>query len=520
MRGFFAYTRVSTVKQGQKGVSLQEQHDIINRFAQSQGLTIRAWYEERQTAAKMGRPIFNQLLGRLRRGEADGLIVHKIDRGARNLRDWVNLGDLIDQGIKVHFAGDSVDMHSRGGRLSADLQAVVATDYIRNLREETRKGFYGRLKQGLYPLPAPIGYSDKGRGQPKVPDAVHGELVRQAFELYASGHYSLATLGDEMQRRGLRNRRGGRVTRNGLSVMLNSLFYTGIVEIKKTQEVFQGIHEPLISKLLYERTQLALKGKTQDRHHLHQFLFQKLWTCRHCQSTLIGEHQKGHVYYRCHTRSCETKCIREEVLERVITDVLQRIHLGPKELRYLRFQLNQQETEWVRSQEAQREAVKLRQAQLRDRLNRLTDALLDGLVDREQFAQRKAALLLEQSELESSTKQPDCLPVVRRCEKILELAKSLYLLYQTANRQEKRELVRIVTSNRWVDRKNGSVELPEPFLFLEKRGASRCGDPNRVVPRTKNDLLAQLMQWFASHPEWEMPSINHPPDSVLARCAS
>ncbi len=53
---------------------------------------------------------------------------------------------------EVHFANESLDLQSRGGRLSADIQAVVAADYIRNLREETRKGFYGRLKQGLCPM--------------------------------------------------------------------------------------------------------------------------------------------------------------------------------------------------------------------------------------------------------------------------------------------------------------------------------------------------------------------------------
>jgi DNA invertase Pin-like site-specific DNA recombinase len=100
----------------------------------------------------------------------DGMVIHKIDRSARNLKDWADLGDLIDQGIELHFVNESIDLHSRGGRLSADIQAVVASDYIRNLREETRKGFYGRLKQGFFPLPAPLGYLDKGKGKNKELD--------------------------------------------------------------------------------------------------------------------------------------------------------------------------------------------------------------------------------------------------------------------------------------------------------------------------------------------------------------
>src|SRR5215471_7434374 len=169
MKQFYGYVRVSTAKQGEKGVSLQEQRDAIERFAQRNGLKISEWFEERETAAKRGRPIFNKMLKLLNRGKSDGVIIHKIDRSARNLKDWADLGELIDQGIAVHFANESLDLNTRGGRLFADIQAVVASDYIRNLREEARKAFYGRLKQGFYLLPAPRNWSGTGRRRSKSP---------------------------------------------------------------------------------------------------------------------------------------------------------------------------------------------------------------------------------------------------------------------------------------------------------------------------------------------------------------
>ena len=60
--------------------------------------------------------------------------------------------------------------------LSADIQAVVAADYIRNLREEVIKGFYGRLKQGLNPMPAPLGYPNDGGGMAKTIDPIAAPL--------------------------------------------------------------------------------------------------------------------------------------------------------------------------------------------------------------------------------------------------------------------------------------------------------------------------------------------------------
>ena len=83
----------------------------------------------------------------------------------------------------------SLDLNTRGGRLSADIQAVVAADFIRNLREETKKGFYGRLKQGLYPICAPIGYLDRGGGH-----HVDDRLIRA---VRAPGDLFLFTLEDE-----------------------------------------------------------------------------------------------------------------------------------------------------------------------------------------------------------------------------------------------------------------------------------------------------------------------------------
>jgi site-specific DNA recombinase len=98
---FYGYIRVSTLRQGEHGVSLQEQKEAIERYAARKGLDISTWFEEQQTAAKQGRPVFNDMLKLLRANKAAGVIIHKIDRSARNLKDWAALGELIDSGITV-----------------------------------------------------------------------------------------------------------------------------------------------------------------------------------------------------------------------------------------------------------------------------------------------------------------------------------------------------------------------------------------------------------------------------------
>ena len=125
---YFAYIRVSTPRQGTEGVSLLAQRTAIIRYALENKLQILAWFEEQKTAAKLGRPIFDSMLRLIEKTAAHGITLHKVDRGASNLRDWAKLGELIDRGVDVRFAGDSLDLHTRSRRLVADIQAVVAAE--------------------------------------------------------------------------------------------------------------------------------------------------------------------------------------------------------------------------------------------------------------------------------------------------------------------------------------------------------------------------------------------------------
>ncbi|MCP4182476.1 MAG: recombinase family protein, partial [Hyphomicrobiales bacterium] len=238
-------------------------------------------------------------------------VTHKIDRSARNFADWAKVGDLADAGIDVYFASESLDFRSRGGRLSADIQAVIAADYIRNLREETIKGITGRLKQGLYPFKAPIGYIDNGGGKPKTIDPVRGPLVKQLVELYASGEHSIWSLVPEMERRGLKSPSGLPLSKSGIEKVLNNPFYAGIIKIKRTGQIFDGVHDALISVSLFEQVQDIKSGKAGKKVTKHNHLYRGLFRCGLCQSAMIPEKQKGYIYYRCQTKECLTKTIRE-----------------------------------------------------------------------------------------------------------------------------------------------------------------------------------------------------------------
>jgi site-specific DNA recombinase len=293
----YGYTRVSTAKQGE-GVSLEVQKEEIARYAEKHGLTISRWFEEKETAAKSGRPIFNAIVRDLNNHKADGLIVHKIDRSARNFRDWAKIGELSDKGVEIHFVTESLDFQSRGGRLTADIQAVIASDYIRNLREEAIKGIRGRLKQGLYPHMAPLGYLNQGGGVPKTPDPARAPLITDTFTLYGTGKFSIRSLCVEMDARGLRSRAGNALARTSMEQLLGNPFYCGVIRIKKTGETYKGVHQPLISASLFQRVQDLKSGKYHKKVRRHSYTYRGLFRCASCGNKLIAESQKtyGHLY--------------------------------------------------------------------------------------------------------------------------------------------------------------------------------------------------------------------------------
>jgi site-specific DNA recombinase len=504
----FAYTRVSTVKQGEKGVSLQEQKDAILRYALRNNLGVSRWFEERETASKQGRPAFSEMLKLLRLKAAEGVIIHKIDRSARNLDDWVGIGKLVDAGVDIHFANENVDLKTVAGRLSADIQAVVAAHYSRNLREEAKKGIYGRLKQGFYPLRAPIGYTDQGAAKPKLPDSEMAPLVKATFELYATGTVSLSDLANRMYERGLRNRRGGRVTVNGISTLLNNPFYVGVMRIKKTGDTFAGNHPPLIGRELFERVHAILLGRTVDRVSHHKFLFSRLVRCASCDYSLIAERRKGHVYYRCHNRPfkappvCPKTTIREELLDESIQRSLEAITLSDQELLYLRGQIESHHQNAEEEQEQQTRTVQLQLDSLRTRLSRLADLFVDGSLQKTVFEEKQKAYVWEEAEL----KQKLALlgngseTAYREIEKFVGLLKNPRMLYQQADHNKKRELLRTLMSDVTVSGKDVSVVLKIPFRLIAERERTSYGGPYRGTCRTTANLFQQLIKHFMEQP--------------------
>ena len=498
MKPCFGYIRVSTQKQGE-GVSLEAQKDAMTAFASLNGLTVIKWFEEKETAAKRGRPIFNQMLRQLKQGKASGLIMHKIDRSARNLRDWALISELPKYGVKPYFAADGLDFETRGGRLSANLQAVIAEDYIFNLREETIKGMNGRLKQGLFPWGAPPGYLNCGGGKPKVPCPKTAPLIKLLYELYASRQYSYESLLNEMHKRGLRNTRGGCLTNCGLGNILKNPFYIGLIYVKSTGQTYEGIHQPIIPIQMWKRVQEIRNERSGPKRTRHNHLFQGLFRCGLCGGPMVPEVQKTKVYYRCKLRKCETKTIREEVLDAEIVNQLAR--LKPNNTSYAKIKQSNVPRA-IASIEEQRQALKLQVVDEERRLDRVEDLLIDEAITEVAFNRKRKAIQIKLASLRDQLeKLPDIEELRLSQQRLAELRTNLALLYENGNRPEKRLIIENVWPNRTVIRKKPLLE-PHSWVKEVQNGPALLpgaqerdsGRKGQYIPTNNIQLIKPLLK--------------------------
>lgn len=516
MKKVYGYIRVSTQKQGD-GVSLIEQKSAIATFAKRKNLQIVRWFEEKQTAAKQGRPEFNEMLALLDEDEASGAVFHKVNRSTRNFGDWHMLSMLADKGVSFYSAIDGIDIFEDSRRMLSDIEVVMAAGYIRDLKKEVKKGFYGRLKQGYYPMQAPIGYKDMGGGRKKTIDPIMGPLVQQVYELYCTRKYGFHDLVKEMHLRGLRNKWGSKVSKSGIAKILGNTFYYGLIRINKTGETFEGNHAPLIDRVLFDKAQLVRDRKSGRKIFKHDFPYRRAVRCAHCNYALIGELQKGNVYYRCHTKTCPTKTVRQASVHGMVSSFMSDVSLNDYQVNLLEHEiLNLLHNDNSTDQSVLGE-LKLTLGSLNDRLDRLADAVVDLVIDKETYSRKKEVLLNDKLDLQNKIADTEGRNDGRdtKLDKFLELLKTLTVQGKRPDSVDLADLMNFATSNLHYDGKCLRFTSLLPFGLIAKSKKLDSCEPCNARHRTtcqghKKTTEEVVLQYHVN--EKRKSEKNHPVD--------
>ena len=186
--------------------------------------------------------------------------------------------------------------------------------------------------------------------------------------------------------------------------------------------------------------------------------------------------------------------MREETVEQAALEKLSQIQLSEEEKAYLSQRISNLKENWGKEQGYQTNALNLRLSQIQDRFDRLTDAYIDRLIEKGIFEQRNTALLMERKELEEAlvNLKENGKSIPDRIAEMVELAGSAYLSYKMGFPEEKRDLLKTITSNREVDGKNVDLRLAIPFNEIANRFQNSDSAPSRDIGRTLDALLPKL----------------------------
>jgi hypothetical protein len=267
--------------------------------------------------------------------------------------------------------------------------------YVDNLSENIKRGHRAKLRKGIWPSFAPLGYLNNHKTRDIDIDEKKGPLIKKGFELYSTGKYTLKQIAKIFKDLGLRSYKGNVLSVSCVQRILKSSFYYGIFEFKG--ETYQGSHVPIISKKLFDKCQGVMKerGHIKTRRAEKSFPFRGLLACGECGCTITAETQKGHNYYRCTKKRkvCSQRYIREELLTEQIKNFLQKVSLSSQDTEKVLRELDKDKQKARENSYAVIQNLKSELSDIETKLDKLLSAYLDEIVSAEEYAVQKQKML-------------------------------------------------------------------------------------------------------------------------------
>lgn len=301
------YTRVSTEEQVE-GYSLTYQQDLCKEYCQKQGWEVVRTFEERGESAKTAnRPQLLELLdfARKNKGGVDIILVHKLDRVARNTVDHHGIRAALTRfNIVLRSVSEPIDESPQGKFMETIYAGVAQLD--NDVRaERTKEGLKERVRQGLWAWKAPVGYLNTPIGMSV--DTDKAPLIRKAFETYAMTGYTIRDIAQKLNRWGLRTSKGKKLTPQSVDHIFRNKLYMGVIEVKGWKDEVQGLHEKIVEPELFYRVQAVREGKSFTAVprlvHKPDFPLKNIARCDSCGEYLTGSWSRGrnkkYAYYHC-----------------------------------------------------------------------------------------------------------------------------------------------------------------------------------------------------------------------------
>ncbi len=490
---FFIYCRKSTESEDRQILSLDAQLSELNAIARKNGISIVGTFTESKSAKEPGREIFNAMLRRIEKGEANGILTWKLDRLARNFDDGGKVIGLLQRGIiqeirtfeKSYLPSDNV--------LLIAVELGMANQYVRDLSVNIRRGIREKVRRGIYCWYAPTGYLNDPKLRTIEPDPESFYKLKSLFEKFATGRYTLAAIQRESFAMGLIGKYGKKPLRiNSITHLFRNPFYYGVFLCKG--EMHQGIHVPMISKQTFDDIQkaLILVGKPRKDKRDKGFRFLRFATCGSCGHCITAERHikpsgRCFHYYRCTHKNKKQHCegrsyIREERFAVEVKRNAELITIPDIWKKRFLARIATWETEASEGSKKQINSIKKDLVIINSRIDRINDAFTDGTIEIAEYKELKNPLIAKKVDFEQQIRGFEA----RRGDGTkLEPEKQLKTWIFEANRILKwvknddffalKRLLNGVGSNRLLRAQTLTVSFKKPWNYLAKTNVAVLG---------------------------------------------
>lgn len=502
-------------------LSIESQLGELKRYSERENLAIIAVKEESRSAKTPGRTVFNEVLKRIERGEADGILAWHPDRLARNALDGGRIIHLLDTGklVDLRFPTYTFENTSQGKFMLA-IMFGQSKYYVDSLSENVRRGNRTKRERGWLPGRAPIGYLNHPSASGEkiiIPDPDRFPIVKRLWELMLTGGYSVPQLHDvsahEMGLRTPKRKRvgGGPLSISGLYRVLSNPFYCG--QIAYQSQWHPGKHEPMITVAQYERAQALLGRPTTPRPRHHVFAYTGLMRCGSCGGSITAEKKVNrygahYVYYHCtHKKphiACHEKCVEEDQLQEQILTLLRHIHLNHAEVSRLLAILEEERGKERRVGDSVKQEIDRALGSCTRNLDNLTKLRYRDLISDEEFVRQRAELGREHIGLNQRLQQLES-------ERWIEPSRNLFLFSNRAifwlthgNSGEKRLILSTVGSNLTLKTKKLSIDAKKPFCILQERRSFS----------SLQAIVRDVRTFFTAEPDFVIPLLPDPGSTV------
>ncbi len=428
---YIAYCRKSTDEKEKQILSIDQQIYELKQFAQRENLEIVEFLTEAQTAKIPGRKVFADLIRKIEGGLVDGIVSWNPDRLARNSIDGGKIIYLIDEGkLKdLKFPTHWFD-NTPQGKFMLSIAFGQSKYYVDNLSQNVKRGLHFKAMQGEWPGFAPFGYvNDRNtRSLKVVPE--QAKLVKTVFEKFSKSEFaSMREVRNYLFRHEVKRKNDRPLHYNQIREMLTRNLYYGVFTY--AGETYEGKHEPIISKRLFDQAQEVIAKKYNRKPQKHEFDFTGFIKCKNCDSFITAESHKKfykttnreatYIYYRCVKKKgvCSQPYVTKDDVESQLREIVASVALSEVWVNKMLELLKKDEIKEKGEVKIELARSTISLEAVEKKLDKLLESYLEEIVDTEGYQSKKDQLIqqkiiLKEKIIEIKTKGSNWLEPMRK----------------------------------------------------------------------------------------------------------